>query len=262
MEDIEQQSDALNKALEEEVPKIKESPNPIVELIRGVHNAETGMWETTALVRELNGFDEEAIASLNSRKVLFPELLSFILKRAVLKIGNVEIKDNQNVIDHLIVGDRDLLFLGVIRATYGDNREYTTTCQHCGEANDVIVGMDELTKLKDVEGDGREPFKTTLSNGVEVSMRLPNGSDSLHVTKKAKTIAEQNTMMLSRCVVGMKGVNTEDWAKNLNLKDRSTLINALVENQPGPKVGEVDAQCASCGENLNVMVDWASLLFN
>lgn len=258
--DNKQQADALNKALEEDVPKITKAPQPVVELIRGVFNKETDSWETTAVVRELNGFDEEAIASIDSKKMVYPEFMSFLLKRAVVKIGSIEVASNQGIIDQLIIGDRDLLFLGLIEATYGKRREYQVTCASCESSNDVFVSMDEF-KRKEPKFDVRETLPVTLSDGSVVNFRLPNGADSQHIAKKAKTTAEQNTLMLARCVIAEKGINTEEWAKGLNLKDRSTLIKTVMDSQPGPEIGEVNAQCATCGEDLNIVLDWASLLF-
>jgi hypothetical protein len=257
--DISTQADALNKALEDDIPKMKPAPQPVVELIRGILNKETDVWETSALVRELNGFDEEAIASIDSRKMVYPEFMSFLLKRAVVKIGTIEVSENPAVIDQLIIGDRDLLFLGVIEATYGKTREYQVTCRACNSSNDVFVSMDEF-KRKEATFNVRENLTVELSNGTSVSLRLPVGFDSQHVAKKAKTTAEQNTLMISRCIVGVS--NPEEWSRNLNLKDRALVIKTLMDNQPGPEIGEVNAQCATCGEDLNLVLDWASLLFS
>lgn len=258
--DIKKQADALNDALQDDVPKITTAPQPVVELIRGVFNKETDSWETTAVVRELNGFDEEAIAAIDSKKMVYPEFMSFLLKRAVINVGSTLVKDNPSVIDQLIIGDRDLLFLGVVEATYGKQREYRVACGSCGSSNDVHVSMDEF-KRKEPTFDVRETLPITISDGSVLNFRLPNGFDSQHIAKKAKTTAEQNTLMLARCVVAEKGINTEEWAKGLNLKDRATLIKAVMDSQPGPEIGEVNAQCATCGEDLNIVLDWASLLF-
>ena len=255
-----EQADALNSALEEKVPEIAPAPEPVVELMRGIHNTVSGTWETTAIVRELNGFDEEALASIDGRKMVYPEFMSFLLKRAVVRIGTVEVSDNPTVIDQLIIGDRDLLFLGVVEATYGKNREYRVACNNCGASNDVHVSMDDF-ETKKPTFDVFSNLKTTISDGTEIEMRLPNGADSQYVAKKAKTTAEQNTYMLARCVVNQKGKNMEDWAKSLSLKDRAHLIRTLMDAQPGPEIGEVNAQCATCDSPLNIVLDWASLLF-
>lgn len=256
--DQKQQADALNSALEEKAPEIKPAPETVVELIRGVFNDDLQSWDTTAIVRELNGFDEEALASVDTRKIVYAEYMSILLKRAVVSIGSINIADNPAVIDNLIIGDRDLLFLGVIRATYGANREYRVGCNNCGASNDVIVNVDEF-EIKKYDGDVHASITHQFADGSVYEFRLPTGADSQFVAKKAKTTAEQNTLMLARCVIGVK--NSENWAKSLGIKERSSIIRTLLDAQPGPQIGEVDAQCATCSEDLNIVLDWASLLF-
>ena len=257
--DQQQQADAINNALEEQAPEIKPAPETVVELIRGVYNSDLESWDTTAIVRELNGFDEEALASVDTKKIVYAEYMSLLLKRAVVSIGSINISEDPNVIDQLIIGDRDLLFLGVIKATYGDDRQYQVLCRGCEASNDVIVKISEF-EVKSFDGNPQNDLTLQASNGVEYKFRLPNGLDSQIVAKKAKTTAEQNTLMLARCVrTDVK--NAETWAKNLNLRDRTQFVRALLDAQPGPQVGEVNAQCATCGEDLGIVLDWASLLF-
>ena len=258
--DEKQQADALNAALAEEIPEVKAPPSTSVELLRGVFNSETNSWESTAYVRELNGFDEEALAALDNQNVVYSEYMSVLLKRAVVSVGSFSIKDDPTIIDNLIIGDRDLLFLKIIEATYGTNREYQVTCGSCKAMNDIVVPMNEFENRK-VDHDPHMPLEATLSDGTKVKMRLPNGMDSQIVAKKAKSTAEQNTLMLARCIESPAMTNPQQWAKELGMKDRNELVRVLMESQPGPEVGEVNAQCATCGSDLNIVLDWASLLF-
>jgi hypothetical protein len=258
--DQKQQADALSAAIGDAVPEIRETPKTHLELLRGVFNSETNSWETTAYVRELNGFDEEALATLNSRDVVYAEYMSFLLKRAVVNIGSFNIESNPTIIDNLIIGDRDLLFLKIVEATYGNDREYQVVCGACGASNDVIIPMDDFGN-REVSHDPHQPIEVTIGDGSVISMRLPNGMDSQVVAKKAKSLAEQNTLMLSRCVEKPAMTKPQEWAKGLGMKDRNNLVNALLDSQPGPEIGEVDAQCATCNQDLNIVLDWASLLF-
>jgi hypothetical protein len=252
------QTDALNSALADSAPEMAAAPSTQVQLICGVFNKELETWETNAVVRELNGYDEEALSSSGNSSTVYAEYMSFLLRRAVVSIGNVSIKDHPEVIDDLIIGDRDQLFLGIIKSTYGAVREYQIICNECGGSNDVFVNVDEFP-VKEAQGDIRENIKVTLRNGKTVEFRLPNGKDSQVVAQKGKTTPEQNTIMLSRCVIGVD--NASDWAKNLNMSDRSEIISTLLGAQPGPQIWEVKAQCAHCQEQMIVMLDWASLLF-
>jgi len=258
--DEKQQADALNAALAEEIPEIKAPPATSTELLRGVFNKETNSWESTAYVRELNGFDEEALAALDNQNIVYAEYMSVLLKRAVVSIGSFSVKDDPTIIDSLIIGDRDLLFLKIVEVTYGVNREYQVSCGSCKAMNDIVVPMNEFENRK-VAHDPHMPLEATLSDGTKVRMRLPNGLDSQVVAKKAKSTAEQNTLMLARCVEFPVMANPQQWAKELGMKDRNELVRILMESQPGPEVGEVNAQCATCGLDLNIVLDWASLLF-
>ena len=53
----------------------------------------------------------------------------------------------------------------------------------------------------------------------------------------------------------------EAWAKKLGVADRKNIIKALTSAQPGPRMGEVETQCAHCEKELTVVLDWVSLLF-
>lgn len=260
------QSDAMavNAAIADPVPRIQNAPVTTVELFRGIQNPETKEWETLATVNELTGEDEEALASMESDDdYLYAQYMSALLKRSVESIGNVKVKDNPAVIDNLIIGDRDTLFLATVRATYGEVREYQMNCPHCGKSNDVFIEMSEFP-VREGKGDLRDGITVILRNGVEQKFRLVSGADTQFVTTKAKTVPEQNTILISRCAVFPDGEKPKDilaWAKKLGMKDRAAIIDKLMEAQPGPEIKEVEAHCAHCEKQFPVMLNWASLLF-
>lgn len=258
------QTDMANAAISDPVPHINEAPNTVVELLKGIYNPDTDQWETTAFVRELNGEDEETLASITSKKTLsYAEYMSVLLSRSVLKIGEIDVSENNHLIDQLIIGDRDLLFVGTVKATYGRVRELEVTCSNCDSTNYVSLNLDEDFEVVRPKTSLTVPLEVTLKDGSVVKLNYPTGSDSLYVAKKAKTTAEQNTIMLSRCAVWDSNPprDREQWAKSLNLGDRGKLVKALSTDPPGPKMEEVNTQCASCGEELLILMDWVSLLF-
>lgn len=260
------QSDAmaLNQAMSDPVPRIQESPDVTIELFRGVKNATTGEWETTAIVSELTGEDEEALAALDSDDdLLYAQYMAALLKRSVVSIGNTNIKDKPAVIDSLIIGDRDALFLATVKATYGNKREYQINCPHCRLSNDVFINLNDFPN-RDSELDPKEPIEVVLKNGTVQKFDLVTGSDSQYVSKTATTIPEQNTILIARCAVWEEGTKPNDplvWAKKLGMRDRAKIIDRLLEAQPGPEIKEVDAHCAHCEKPFPIMLNWASLLF-
>lgn len=256
--DMASQADALSKALEEPVPRMEEPPNTVVDLYVGLEDS-FGVWHTKTIIRELTGADEEALASLEAKEGMnYAEYMAFILRRVVESVGTIDVTQNKNLVDDLIVGDRDKLFMAIIEATYGKIREYQVACTSCGESNDVFVDITAFAE-KPLKTGGGNFVKFVLKNGQEVQLRLPNNGDTLVVNKIATTIAEQNTLMLSRCVQNIEG-NPVEWAKSLGMGDRANLVKKLLEAQPGPEIEEVDAQCAHCNEKFVMVLDWASLL--
>ncbi len=255
---------AIAAAISDPVPRIVATPNTTLELICGIFNEATKEWETTAVVKELTGEDEEALAALDSNDdLLYAQYMAALLKRSVVSVGNTKINDKPDAIDDLILGDRDSLFLATVRATYGENREYEINCPHCKQSNDVLIVMSDFP-VKKPKHNPQEPLVVTLRNGTKQKFRLVSGKDSQIVGKKAKTIPEQNTILISRCAVwdnGNKPDNVEKWAKDLGMKDRAVIIDKLLEAQPGPEIKEVEAHCAHCEKLFPIALNWASLLF-
>lgn len=245
----------ISSAIQDPVPAMTEAPDPVVTLLKGYNG------EKTAMVREMTGADEEYLASLEARGSLsYPEYISALLKKMVISIGDVNVAKTPEVIDELIIGDRDILFLGVVKATYGKQRRYTVICPFCNKENDLYVDLDDDFPIEGTAEEANKTLKVTLKNGSTVELRLPTGGDAKFVGKKGKTVAEQNTLMISRCAL-VNAPNKEKWARDLSIGDRTAIVNALLAVKFGPKAGEVNDPCPSCGEQIVVGLDWVSLLF-
>lgn len=256
-------AESANAAIADPVPVINSAPDTSVKLIRGVLNGATGDWEKDAVVRELTGEDEEHLAALDSKEDLsYGEYLSYLLQRAVVSIGSMPISNNPDLIDELIIGDRDLLFLGVIRATYGRAREMQMICGTCEKSNDVTIDLNEDFKVEETTIDISKPVAVQLRDGQTLHFNYPTTGDSRYAVKKGKTTAEQNTYIIARCLISEQDRDSrESWAKRLSLVDRKKIVKAINQAQPGPRMEEVKTQCAHCNTELTVLLDWVSLLF-
>jgi len=259
-------ADAINAASAEPVPEVGSAPESIVHLIRGIReDAETGgVWHDVAEVRELTGEDEEYLASIENKKGLtYSEYMSALLARATVRIGGLAVNNDPRIVDKLILGDRDLLYLNIVRATYGQTRTIRMRCKECNESNDVEIDLDEDFPLLEHDFDPKHGIDVETSKGV-VNLRLPNGEDTVTVQKSTKNDAELNTAMIARCASWPNGQGPEDreaWARKLNIADRRALVTSLLSAQVGPQIGEVKTQCAVCDEDMSIMLDWVSLLF-
>lgn len=260
-------ADTINAAIEDKVPSMGEAPDLVVELIRGLYDSDKDVWHTTAEIRELNGEDEEYLAAIQKKKgLLYAEYMNALLSKAVVRIGSLDINGSRGeaLVSKLMMADRDLLYLNIVKATYGNEREVKVICSECKTMNDVTLELDKDFPITYPDFDIRQGIEVEISSGT-VHLRLPNAEDTVEVNKGTKTDAEVNTAMLARCTIWPKGKAPDNplrWARSLGMADRRKLVNALLNVEIGPKMEEVNTQCASCDKEMPLLLDWVSLLFD
>lgn len=255
---------AFNQAIADPAPVIAPIPDCTVTLLRGLLDPLTGEWQMTATVRELTGEDEERIAALTVKdgEDAYSAYMEAIIDHAVTSIGTIDTTQNKALLNDLMLGDRDLLFLGCIRATYGQTRTLLAHCGSCGESNDVHIDMIEDFPIKETVHDLHKPILIKTHKGNILKFRLPTAADAKSVNASAETTAEINTHMIARCAIFDESAPTDrvQWARSLNLGDRNKIIKAIFDSQAGPKTEEVKAQCAHCDKEMSLVIDWVSLL--
>jgi hypothetical protein len=256
-----QEAAAFNAAIKEtELPQVADTPDCSITLLMGLRDVD-GVWHTDAVVRELTGEDEEILSGLESKTgVSYADYMTTLLSRAVVSIGEVSVAKFPSVIDELTVADRDLLFIGVIRATYGNIRNLPVKCGACGESHEVGVDLTEGFPVLGTTEELRTPREVVLKDGTVIKTRQPTGADSRFIAKHSKSTAEQNTAIIARCCITDKA-DPLAWAKRLSVSDRNALIKEIFSKKFGPQIEEVNAPCGHCGENISLTVDWVSLLF-
>jgi hypothetical protein len=253
--------DALQNINQESFPEIPNHLSNFIELQRGLLNTTTGIWERVAEVRELNGYDEERIASLENRKnITYAEYITEILKMGVVSLGSIS--NFQSRLDDLAIGDRNSLFLAIVRTTYGRERSFDRTCDSCNKINKITIDLVDDFPVVVPSFDPTDTLKVELRNGVIHELRIPTAADTLYVGKKAKTNAEQSTLLLARCSVWKENAptNPEEWARSLGMVDRNKLIKELISIEMGPTMEEVDVDCVHCGSKITAMIDWVFLI--
>lgn len=259
----ESEADLINAASTDSAPSMPSPLSSDIHLLRGVmqEHDDDVVWHDTATVRELNGSDEEELDILGKKKgVTYTEYMDSLLKRAVLTIGTLDVKAHPHVLDKLILADRNILFLEIVRATYGNTRTLRTTCRECDTSNDVEIELDKDFEVKKFDFDPKQPVEVETHKGI-FQVRLPNGSDLVEAQKDGKSESETNTIILSRALVFGDNAPQDklEYARNLNAGVRRKLIDAMLV-EAGPDLGEVDTQCASCGAEMPLLLDWVSLL--
>lgn len=225
-------------------PEIGELSDDEVRLSAGY--IKDGTLYTSAVVRELNGEDEEALARARSNSVNMVRFTRTLLN-AVESIGDLKFTPEMG--RELLLGDREDLILGIRRATFGKDITFEDfLCPGCGEKLNITVDLSTIESKKLDDPEKRE-YEVPLRKGVAL-VRIPTVADSDAVLEQPLlNEAEQNTLLLSRCVISINGqkVNgSKDAVKRLGSSDRQAIIKFLAEIQPGPLYDEVKSKHEGC----------------
>ena len=238
---------------EDKTPLIGEPGDTTVRLPGGYVD-EKGQRYLTAEVRELTGEDEEALAraAAGGNPSRYAQVL---LERGTVQVGPYP--STPVLISNLLAGDRDMLMLGIRCATYGTNIDVDVKCPVCGvEAHIQVLAKEDIT-VKPLEDVGPE-YHIDLRAAHSAQVRLVLGSDinSLGDAEEA-TLAEQNTLLLSRCILSIDGIALKPGTalqrvKQLGMGDRRTILAFLNANQPGPNFEDVKYACTACGKEMTL----------
>jgi len=250
---------ALARATSTDPPVIEDAPQVTVTLPGGYLRPD-GRLERTAVVRELNGYDEERLSRLNAAKnvaVYVTELLSL----GVETIGGEPV--SKDILRALLIGDRDALVLGVRQATYGNLVPFQLHCAECDTDSDVNVELDVDVHVVEMEDPLKRVFEVPLKRGnAQVSLLTGVTQEAFSENLGKRTQAEINTIMMAKSVVTINGIpvrGNEDMLRALSALDRETLITFIAEHQPGPQLGEIRVPCATCGAEYPVSLGLPNL---
>jgi len=249
-------SAAIEEVTKEAAPQVTTVPpsNSEVNLPGGFITQE-GTLVKYAEVRELNGADEEAIAKAGG----LGRVLTTILQRGLVSIGGEKVRKED--LDDILAADRDAILLAIRRVTFGDTADYQFTCT-CGVTSVVPIDLNAdipTIYLKNPIDDRN--WEVQLKNGTAV-LTLPNGYVQRLLTENAdKTSAELNTILLEGCVLSVNGKGSlgASTVLKLGMQDRETIINEILEKNPGPRLGEVKKNCEACGASVDTPISLVAL---
>lgn len=225
------------------VPMAPESDE--VELPVGLVNP--GSVVRIAKVRELNGYDEEAIARA---KGMGPAMLT-ILERATVRIGDSEA--TPELLRELFIADRLALLVGISRVTWGKIVVVPFTCPACDHSEDMDYDLDNLRIVNLDPADAW--FSVALRNGRTAQVHLPQGDVHEILLREQHTAAEYRTLLLDKCVEEIDGTPVfGDSVKRLSSADRKVLADAIQEVPAGPQLTETTLDCPACGKEVSAVL--------
>jgi len=231
-------------------------PDTSVELPAGYYEGFDGVLETVAEVRELNGSDEEAIVKITDTG----KALLTILERATVSVGGRPA--TKDILDNLLAGDREMLLLGIRKATFGNEVNVEAVCSSCPELQTFIVDLTKDVKVKTLNDRIVDRvFYVDLKAG-RAKVFLPSGDvQSKLINSVDKNSAELDTLLLTNCVVELNDmpIMNPNQVRNLSIKDRRTILDEISKRNPGPQLSEIKKACNSCGQEVELPLTLADL---
>ena len=203
----------------------------------------------TAEVRELNGFDEEAIAKAGGAG----KALSAIINRATIKVGTTDA--TEEVLDRMLTGDRDMLLLGIYKATFGKIAETPGFCGTCNDFKTAQVDLDRDVKVKALLDPAGDRTFTVKGRSREYLVTLPNGIAQKEISSgEDKTGPELTTVLLNNTVLEIDGqpVLGKTQLQGLPMPDRRAISEAISERLPGPQFEDMVLSCPDCSGEVVV----------
>jgi hypothetical protein len=225
-------------------------------LLPGGYITAAGEVIKTAEVRELTGKDEEFIGKSNTLAKAFNGLL----ERAVVSIGEMPV--TSEIIDQLLVGDRDALLLGIYKVTFGSEAELEGFCSGCSEYKPVQIDIDEDIEVKTLYNPVDDRQFTVKGKKHKYLVSLPDGTTQKHLVNNSdKTVAELTTLLLEQTVLEIDDnpVLSKLQAQNINLADRRKIGEELAKRAPGPKFNNIEVDCPDCEGKVVVPISIGAL---
>ena len=244
---------ALNEKPKEVMPEIVPPSYTTVELPGGYINA-AGEVIKTAEVRELNGKDEEVISKTNN----LGKAILTILQLGTVKIGNEPATDK--ILDELLIGDRDAILLGILKATFGNKVNVPVFTDNEQKLVEVDINTDIKTKI--LTDPINQRVFTVKGKGLEYTVRLPNGIVQREmINNMDKTSAELSTIILENTVVriGETPVYSKSQVQALSVVDRRKIIEEINKRAPGPQFEDVVITDPDTGSEVTVPINLGSL---
>lgn len=244
-----------------EAPTIADLPDTMFTLPRGI--LREGKWHARAEVRELTGVDEEVLGKVRKPEETFDTMLTLgVVRLGEFDLAGMDEGERRGWLNKLLIGERELLFLAIAKATYGDDRKYEYKCRNCDTTLQLRVKISEDFKPKEIPDIREKTFSYVTTKGQKISYRLVTGDDQAEVMRKqGASIAETNTLILSNCITEVDDSLVVDpvmFARSLPMRDRQAILADMIAHQPSVNL-LVEFPCDSCGEGQQVNFGWLDL---
>ena len=243
------------------VPLMAEAPDCSLRLQRGLFVK--GVHKTDVLVRELTGADEETLAKAREPGDHYDTVIALgVEKIDDFDLSELPLAERQGYLRQLLIGERDQIFLAIVKVTFGEEKVVAFRCLTCAEEQEMSLLLSEDFKPKEVVDLDKAIFTFTTSKGQVLDYRLVTGEDQREAfQRKGATTADQNTIILSRIIGKLNGGLIPDpvqFVRQMSMRDRAKLLEAVVSKQPVINL-EVTTNCAACQSPQTLNLGWGDL---
>lgn len=209
-----------------------------------------------AEVRELNGRDEEAIGKSGGGAKAY----SVILSRATVSIGGQPA--TEELLDSLLLGDRDALLLGIYKATFGHEAELPGICDSCEDIKLVQVDLNTSVETKVLVDPIEDRVFKVEGRNHEYTVALPTGvAQKELIALGEKSVGEKNTSLLKNTVLEIDGspVIGKAQIQDMGIMDRNTIATEIGSRLPGPQFEDITLSCPDCDGEVVVPFNLGAL---
>jgi len=253
---------SLASALAGEQPQIQPPPATSVELPGGLYR--DGQLIRTAQIRELTGYDEEALGSLDIERDGVDQYITLLLQRACVQVGHIRVSEEPDIVWDMLVGDREYLVLAIRQATFGNDLPLTISDNRpdCGESFDMVVELDrDIPVTRAPEHSPFSPLITYHYRNHEIVYQVPTGRHRENLKRiPSSNMAKVNTALLGEIVQSMDGkaVTIEDIRK-MPVGLRRGILLDITEHSYGPRFDTIQVTCPKCRKELGVSLTLSNL---
>ena len=245
---------------------IIEKPEEGLFTLPGGYITNDGTCHKEVKLRQLTGKEEEIIVDVDTNSNI-PSALTTLLANCIQQIGPIK-EITVNVIQKLLICDRDYLLLKLRQITFGNRIDARVLCPNnqCKKPMDIDFDTRNIEIQRKVMGSC--VFSHTLSgqsfykdkNGIihrDIEFRLPNVYDQEQIAQ----IYEANqskalTKLIARCLIRIGSINTidEDLVQSFSIPTRREID--LVMRKVSPTVDlQINIHCPECGTDFSSLFD-------
>src|SRR6185503_2224206 len=200
-----------------------------------------------AELRSLTGREEEWLTQ--HAGMPSAHLATKLLSACFVRLEDVPV--NSEMIDKLLVGDRDYLILQLRRMTLGDRFAAVFSCPACKRAMDVEFLAQDISIEPRLQNVTAYTWASEDAQRV-VRYRLPNGADQEAVADLSA--GEAVEALLARCVI-------DDGGTPLGVEERVAVIAEM--DRLAPQIDlELELNCPECGHSFTTPFDCTSFFFS